>query len=361
MVINNVQFNVDLLTILQELISQLRANDIQLIPKYKEGPTHIQICCPYHANGMERRPSAGLRKEDGVFHCFACGEVHSLQEVISHCFGYTDDIVGKFGWQWLLKNFATVQVEERKGVDLNFSRDIRDRISNSIGTTRKNKNQIGRVDKLDKTYVSKEELDKYRYIHPYMYKRGLTDEVIELFDIGFDRSSDTITFPVRDKCGNCLFIARRSVHTKYFNYPEGVEKPLYGLYELYQQPMFQYLEHTPKVGEFTTPTQYHLIPPFGEVIVCESMLDALSFWTVGKYAVALNGLGNDLQFKQLRELPCRKIILATDMDKRGLAARKRIRMNMQNTKIITEYMLPKGRKDANECTKEELMNLDEVF
>ena len=91
------------------------------------------------------------------------------------------------------------------------------------------------------------------------------------------------------------------------------------------------------------------------------MLDALSFWTVGKYAVALNGLGNDLQFKQLRELPCRKIILATDMDERGLAARKRIRQNMQNTKIITEYIFPKGRKDANECTKEELINLEEIF
>ena len=74
-----------------------------------------------------------------------------------------------------------------------------------------------------------------------------------------------------------------------------------------------------------------------------------------------NGLGNELQFKQLRELPCRKIILATDMDESGLTARKRIRMNMQNRKIVTEYIFPKGRKDANECTKEELINLQEVF
>ena len=102
-------------------------------------------------------------------------------------------------------------------------------------------------------------------------------------------------------------------------------------------------------------------PIFTEVIVCESMLDALAFWTVGKYAVALNGLGNDLQFKQLRELPCRQIVLATDMDERGLSARKRIRFNMKNTKIITEYFFPKGRKDANDCTKEELRNLEEVF
>lgn len=334
MIINNVQFNVELIDILQELINQLRANDIQLIQKYKEGPTHIQICCPYHNNGQERRPSAGIRKTDGMFHCFTCNEVHSLQEVISYCFGHTDDIVGKFGWNWLLKNFATVQVEERKSIALDF-----DRIHNRVDSKRG-------VEK----FVLEEELDKYRYIHPYMYERGLTDEVIDLFDIGYDRVSDCITFPIRDIHGNCLFVARRSVKTKWFNYPEGVEKPLYGLYELYRFSEIDY-------GDFVA--WENIFPD--EVIVCESMLDALSFWTVGKYAVALNGLGNDLQFKQLRELPCRKIILATDMDERGQLARKRIKQNLWGSKLVTEYFFPKGRKDANECTKEELINLEDVL
>lgn len=330
MIINDVQFNVELDDILQELTAQLSANNINLLSKRKHSGDHIQVCCPYHNNGQERRPSAGIRERDGIFHCFACGEVHSLQEVISYCFGYTDDIVGKFGWQWLLKNFATVQVEERNDIKLDFARNRGDHDIHNM------------------EYVTEEELDKYRYIHPYMYKRGLTDEVIELFDIGYDASTKCITFPVKDINGNCLFIARRSVVSKFFHYPEKVEKPLYGLYELYNSE-YQY-------GYMNSlPHDCH------EIIVCESMLDALSFWTVGKYAVALNGLGNELQFKQLRELPCRKIILATDMDERGLAARKRIKENLHNTKIVTEYIFPKGRKDANECTKEELMNLQEVL
>lgn len=332
--INDVQFNVELEDILVELISQLRANNIPLIQKYKDGPTHIQICCPYHNNGQERRPSAGIRKDDGIFHCFACGEVHSLQEVISHCFGHTDDIVGRFGWQWLLKNFATVQTEERKDIELNIVRN--------------NKNDYVEI---KNDYVKEEELDKYRYIHPYMYKRGLTDDIIRLFDIGYDKNTDCITFPIRDIQGNCVFVARRSVQSKFFNYPEGVEKPLYGLYELNKKyPPFMTDVYGQKPRSHPT-----------EVIVTESMLDALSFWVVGKDAVALNGLGNELQFKQLRELPCRKIILATDMDERGLAARNRIRMNMNNRKIVTQYLFPKGKKDANECSKEELMNLKEVF
>ena len=354
MLINDIQFSVELIDILQELISQLRANNIPLLQKYKDGPTHIQICCPYHANGLERRPSAGIRKEDGVFHCFACGEVHSLQEVISYCFGHTDDIVGSFGWQWLLKNFATVEVEERKDVVLDYYRNDVDIPSDFISNSIRDKSGHRQTDKkvrqdrsVGKEYVTEEELDKYRYTHPYMYKRGLTDDVIELFDIGFDSDTQCITFPIRDINGNCLFVARRSVNTKFFNYPEGVEKPLYGLYEYY----------TYAQGEYGAIHKMDC----SQVIVCESMLDALSFWTINRPAFALNGLGNELQFKQLRELPCRKIILATDMDERGLTARRSIRANMRNRKIITEYLFPVGRKDANECTKEELMNLADEF
>ncbi len=345
MIINDVLFNCELEDILNELVSQLRANDIQLIQRRRDGPTHIQICCPYHSNGMERRPSAGIRKEDGIFHCFACNEIHTLPEVISHCFGHTDDVIGSFGWQWLLKNFATVQIEERKDVDLDFSRHS---TNSSLGISDRNGCRNGNR---SVSFVTEEELDKYRYTHPYMYKRGLTDEIIELFDIGYDKDTECITFPVRDINGNTLFVARRSVKSKFFNYPDGVEKPLYGLYELYtfafsgvkRQP-FWHIDGCPQ-----------------EVIVCESMLDALSFWVVGKYAVALNGLGNDLQFKQLRNLPCRKIILATDMDERGLSARKRIRQNIGDRKLITEYIFPKGRKDANDCTREELLHPEEVF
>ena len=339
MIINDVQFNCELSDILTELVNQLRANNISLIAKQRDSGDHIQITCPYHSNGMERKPSAGLRKSDGIFHCFACGEVHSLPEVISHCFGHDEDLIGTWGWQWLLKNFAIVQVEERKDVEIDFRR------SNMA-----DKNSI-KADKINNNRVTEEELDKYRYTHPYMYKRGLTDEVIEMFDIGYDRNTDCITFPVRDIRGNCLFIARRSVKTKFFNYPEGVEKPLYGQYEL------------AKYGEKVISVGYELrrVPKYTEIIVCESMLDALSFWTVGKYAVALNGLGNELQFEQLRNLPCREIILATDMDERGLAARERIRKNMKNTKIISEYFFPEGRKDANDCTKEELLNLKKYY
>lgn len=314
MVINDVAFSADLEEILNELVSQMRMNNIYYISKMIPTSKDVQICCPFHNGGQERRPSAGIRRSDGLFHCFACGEVHTLPEVISHCFG--KDEFGTFGWSWLIKNFMTVSVQDRKDLNLDLSR--------SLGQK-------------EIEYVSEEELDSYRYIHPYMYKRKLTDEIIELFDIGYDKNTDCITFPNRDINGNTLFIARRSVQTKFFSYPEGVEKPVYGLYELN------------KSGKKPN-----------ELIICESMLDALYFWTIGKCAIALNGLGTLSQFDQLNRFPCRKFILCTDNDGAGMKARKRIRANLKN-KIITEYVLPQGKKDANDCTIDELKSLQEVF
>lgn len=326
MIINDVQFNCALEDVLTELVSQLRANNIPLISKQRNSGDHIQITCPYHSNGMERKPSAGIRKSDGLLHCFACGEIHTLPEVISHCFGHDEDLIGTWGWQWLLKNFATVQVEERKDVEIDFRR------SNMA-----DKNSI-KANKINNNRVTEEELDKYRYIHPYMKKRGLTDEIIELFDIGVDIDNKAITFPICDASGNCLFVARRGINSKWFNYPANIQKPLYGIYQLYQ---------------------LHPFP--SEVYVCESMIDCCLLWKNKKPACALNGLGNEIQFKQLRELPCRVLILATDSDEAGLRARERIRVNMQNTKIIKEVVLPKGRKDIGECTDSEIQNLIEIF
>lgn len=345
MIINNTLFSIDLGDILSEWKSQLQANNIPLLGAVRDTPDNIMVSCIYHKGGQERKPSAGIKKSDGTYHCFACGETHTLQEVISHSFGHTDDMLGTWGWNWLLKNFLTVAVEERKNVELDFSRSGRIH-SRSIDNT------------FDSTqlYVTEEELDSYRYTHPYMYKRRLTDEIIELFDIGYDSNTKCITFPIRNINGDTLFVARRSVVTKFFNYPSGVEKPVYGLYEL-----SNYFEQMNAI-DFSLNNERPIGVNYpSEVIICESMLDALTCWVYGKYAVALNGLGNDLQFEQLRKMPCRKFILATDMDEAGRKARARIRKNVTN-KLITEYVWDvKVAKDINDMDKDMFDNLEEIF
>lgn len=123
MIINDTLFNCSLSDIICELKRQLDVNHIPLLNSIKDCGEDIQVSCPYHKGGQERKPSAGIRKSDGLFHCFACGETHSLPEVISHCLGHYDDMLGKYGWEWLVKNFLSVNIENRKDIDIDLSRN----------------------------------------------------------------------------------------------------------------------------------------------------------------------------------------------------------------------------------------------
>lgn len=319
------------LDVLQELKRQLALNGIIRFAEFKVGPRNIQFNCPIHNDGQERKPSCGISTTNqegtpaGTVHCFACGYTATIEEMISHCFGKDDN--GAFGKEWLIKNFLTVSIDSRKPIELNLSRD-------------KNSD-------IQEQYISEDELDSYRYYHDYMYKRKLTDEVIEQFDVGYDKHFELkdkegkvksvlrcVTFPVRDTNGNTLFIARRSVDTKFFHYPEDTQKPVYGLYEL------------PKNAK--------------EVIICESIFNALTCYVYGKPAVALLGLGTPYQFEQLKKLPCRKFITALDGDNAGRRATVRLKKALGSNKLVTSYLIPDG-KDVNDLTFEEFKNLEEIF
>lgn len=327
----------DTQSILDSLKFDLAQHGVDRFHIFRNNGDNIQTNCPFHKNGQERKPSFGVNGEIDKCHCFSCGWAGTIEEMISELYGYQDE--GKFGKRWLIKRFNTVEIETRPNIMEGFNG------RNNI--TIRNNNDIHRFkqhiqgDKSSEQYsgeITEEELDKYRYIHPYMYERKMDDRVIEIFDVGYDKETECITFPIRDKNGNCLFIARRSVNTKFFSYPQGVEKPLYGLYELYQ------LDEFPK-----------------EIYICESMIDAITIWThCDKYAVALNGLGNDLQFSQLNNLPNRTFILATDNDSAGIKARIRLKKYITN-KIIKEIILPSNRKDINECTYNEFENIKITF
>lgn len=325
--------------ILIELRKQLSANGFIRFDKIIVSGQNLQTNCPFHKDGREKKPSFGIHTKTGECHCFGCGWSGTFAEMVSACFGKND--FGVFGTKWLAKNFLTLQVEERSDLDLNIDRRV--------------------VETTAPKYVSDEELDSYRFYHPYMYKRKLTNEIIELFDIGYDRVSDCITFPVRDINGNTLFVARRSVNSKFFNYPAGAEKPVYGLYEIkkcFEQgvPTEATLAKTWNNAEIKEILYYP-----AEIIICESMIDALTCWVYGKYAVALNGLGNDLQIEQLNKMPCRKFIIATDMDEAGLRARQRLKSRLKN-KIVTEYYWDLSvAKDINDMDKRYFESLREFF
>lgn len=175
-------------------------------------------------------------------------------------------------------------------------------------------------------------LEQYRYIHPYMYKRKMTDAIIELFDIGYDRESDCITFPVRDASGRALFVARRSVKDKWYSYPRGAEKPLYGLYEAYRE-----------------------YPNDTEVYITESMINCLTLWNYGIPAIALNGTGSKEQYERLKNIKYRTLVLCLDPDNAGRTGMNKIKNYCKNKIIKT--VTYKDNRDINDLTRQEVQEL----
>lgn len=309
--VNSIPIMQDMSTVLNTLKSQLAARGIIRFHTFKDSGHNIMTNCPFHSGGQERKPSFGIDVNTGACNCFACGYKGMLNDVISRLFGYDDN--GQYGNKWLTSNFITLSVEQREPIKLNFGRSVEPK---------------------NIQYVSEDELDTYRYIHPYMYERGLTDELIEKFDIGYDYKTECITFPVNDLQGRCLFVARRSVNTKYFNYPADVEKPVWAADVILRE------NHK-------------------KVVIVESFFNALTCWRYDMPAVALIGTGSSEQYEILKKLPVREYILGLDPDKAGYRASEKLRRVLGNKFIVTQFDIPPN-KDINDLGAD-VLKLQKLF
>lgn len=311
----------EIIELLTQQLSVLRINKLQTVD-YKMN--NARVTCPIHKNGQERTPSCDILLSDkrvvdfrgvekiipaGTVNCFACGYKANIVKFIADCL----NISYKAATEWLL-GF----------VNFTYLSDIRD-----IGTI-----------SFDDTYydayydipgVATDELKQYDFIHPYMFERKLTDNIINKFDVGYDAKTDSLTFPVYVN-GKCLFVAKRRVSYKRFDMPAITPKPIYGL-------------------DYITGN---------EIIVCESIINALTCWSYGKEAIALFGTGSADQIDILNKLPqVRKLILALDGDEAGVKGTNRLMRGLTN-KIVTKLDIPQG-KDINDLTFDEFNSLDEIF
>jgi DNA primase len=306
----------DVETIIETARTVIRSQGSYLLKDMKRTGRNIMLTCINHANGQERHPSMGIVTEDvrrgdriikaGTANCFTCGYTADLPEFISHLFGYNDK--GFFGFKWITENFVNLSIENRKDLDIDMSRNTRSDEQRPV--------------------IDESELDQYRYTHPYMYERCLTDKVIEYFDVGYDAKTDCLTFPVHDLDGSVRFIQRRSVKGKRFqnDITKLKSEMLYGLYQVYQNLSW-----------------------IKEVAVTESIIDALTFWVHRIPAVAtMQAIPTPTQIKLLKNLPVRTLIDALDKDEAGQKGSSKLKEHLGNSKLIYKAVWPNQFKDVNE-------------
>lgn len=275
-----------------------------------DSKTDIVTTCPYHKGGNERTPSCTFYRlhdnsniQFGHMHCFSCGKTASLPEVVAHCLGCEEEE----GKDWLYQRF---------GGDSTFE-DIDSPIQ--LQSTRSSD---------DSFQLDREVLRQFNYYHPYMEQRKLTREVIDRFQIGYDPVRDAITFPVYDSKDRLKFITARSVNTKKFWIPPGVDKPVYLLNFVLKENITQ-------------------------VYVAESQINTLTLWSWNKPAIGLFGTGSDLQYDILRHSGIRRYILALDPDAAGYHGTKKFIQKMSDNAIIDVVDLPPNGKDVNDYSLRE--------
>lgn len=175
----------------RQIESVLKDLGIQIVG---ETDTNFLCYCIYHHNNDS--PAMSVSKETGLFLCFSpiCderGNLEKLVKTIQHSDFYTT-----------MRFIGARQVES----DGNLEQDLdelfrKDDLLPSF--------DINIVNELHSNVWDSPGLD-------YLHGRGLLDETIDYFQLGYSIKNEMITIPVHDIDGNCVGIVGRSIHSKRF-------------------------------------------------------------------------------------------------------------------------------------------------
>lgn len=180
---------------------------------------------------------------------------------------------------------------------------------------------------------------KYRHKTPYWHGRGLSDETIDLFDLGYDPPTRSVTIPIRTVRGNLLGVVKRRT----YKVPDGEPRYIYPKGFKISQHLFG----------------GHLLAecdPDEPLVITEGSIDCMTVWEAGYPAVAL--LGAQLHPHQRSMLtakaPTDNIVLFLDNDKAGQHATSQVAPQLMaagfNVKVA---VYPDKRKDPADLTNAE--------
>lgn len=278
---------------------------------YKIRGDELHAPCPFHKDGQEKHPSFSIhcdKEKAGVYHCFTCGVSGNILQLVAHCLNLNDYQAKEL----LLENFENVI----------FSSEI----------------ELPKIELESKQnfYINEKVLEQYRYIHPYVLDRGITEETIKKFQIGCTPDGQYITFPCWDKFGNLIGIFKRSTTNKSFIIPKDILKPIYLL-------------------------NFVLKENYDTVFVCEGNFDALKMWQNGYPSIALFGAGTSKsQIELLNSTEIRNYILMYDNDIAGRHGAERFKKFIRKDVFITDVIMPEG-KDCADCSKEEIDTILQAY
>ena len=171
-------------------------------------------------------------------------------------------------------------------------------------------------------------LSPFAYRHAYLTNRAINERTQRFMGVGYSKAHKAITLPWRHADGSLANVKYRKTQGKTFWYQRNaspVRSLVYGIDKIYR----------------------HLLK---EVIVCEAEIDALSWWSAGKPAIALGGSSlSQVQLNLIRKSPIEELVFAMDNDLPGGKLQRKLVEGLRGCMAVKTIKIPAEYKDSNEA------------
>lgn len=353
----------------QEVIEEVRhrTNIVDIIGQYvqlkKSGKNYMGLC-PFHE---ERSPSFSVAEDKQIFHCFGCGKGGTV-------FNFLQEIEG-ISFPESVKRVADL---EHLSVDFDWSEP------REVADTPENQQRRS----LLQLHSKAAELYHHILVNTkigepalnYLLERGLTQELIETFQIGFapqkrdflsqvfkneqldealfepsglfvqrdngtflDRFYQRIMFPINDPQGNIIAFSGRLLKTADFpgdEMPKYLNSPETTLFNK-RETLFNFDKARKEIRKENT------------VLLFEGFMDVIAAWQSGvKSGVA--SMGTSLTNEQIRrlELVAKEVVICYDGDNAGVQATNRaIQLLQENSHFDLSIVSIPEKLDPDEYVR----------
>lgn len=353
----------------QEVIEEVRhrTNIVDIIGQYvqlkKSGKNYMGLC-PFHE---ERSPSFSVAEDKQIFHCFGCGKGGTV-------FNFLQEIEG-ISFPESVKRVADL---EHLSVDFDWSEP------REVADTPENQQRRS----LLQLHSKAAELYHHILVNTkigepalnYLLERGLTQELIETFQIGFapqkrdflsqvfkneqldetlfepsglfvqrdngtflDRFYQRIMFPINDPQGNVIAFSGRLLKTADFpgdEMPKYLNSPETTLFNK-RETLFNFDKARKEIRKENT------------VLLFEGFMDVIAAWQSGvKSGVAL--MGTSLTNEQIRRLErvAKEVVICYDGDNAGVQATNRaIQLLQENSHFDLSIVSIPEKLDPDEYVR----------
>lgn len=170
-------------------------------------------------------------------------------------------------------------------------------------------------------------LDAYRFRHPYLAGRGISEEVQRLMRVGYDRVRQAIVLPWFNPNGSLGNIKFRKVDGKTFWYVKGgrpIREMVYGIDVVYRRRIKR-------------------------AAIVEAEIDAMTLWTAGIPAIATGGTGfGAIKREIIAKSPLEEIVVVRDNDTAGRRWQRQVVRDLIDAMDVSIGIVPRSHKDIND-------------